>query len=89
VLCIIGISALVVELPVNRSTLTWDYWWMLSFPLILLPAMYLRQRIGRPTGVVLVSALVVYVTLVLIMDEGTSRAPADQMVAPPAVESVP
>jgi cation:H+ antiporter len=68
VLCIIGISSLVVDLPVNATCLSWDYWWMLGFGLLLIPAIYGRGGIGRPTGVVLILALISYIWLILASD---------------------
>ncbi len=65
VLCILGISALIVPLPVSAGTLGWDYWWMLGFALILLPMMLKGRSIVRWQGVVLLVLMVSYITLLI------------------------
>jgi cation:H+ antiporter len=65
--CIIGVSALVVPLPVSHETLWWDYLWMMGFCLAILPAMLLRGRLSRPNGAVLLVGVLVYVGLLLVL----------------------
>ena len=52
VLCIIGISSMVIPLPVAEATMCWDYYWMIGLNLLLLPLM-LSGTIGRRSGVIL------------------------------------
>ncbi len=66
ILCVIGISSLVFDLPVQPATLYGDYWWMLGFALILLPIAVTGWRISRLEGGILLGALVTYVTCLLI-----------------------
>lgn len=64
-LAIIGITALVGEVPVNAEFLKFDLWVMLGASLILIPFVFMRCDIGRLTGLLLTCAYVAYVTLVL------------------------
>lgn len=64
-LAIIGITALVGEVPVNAEFLRFDLWVMLAASLILIPFVFMRYDIGRLTGGLLTCAYVVYVALVL------------------------
>jgi cation:H+ antiporter len=65
-LAIIGITALVGELPVDREFLRFDLWVMLAASLLLIPFVILCRDIGRLWGVALTTAYVGYVTLVLV-----------------------
>lgn len=64
-LAIIGITALVGDVPVNAEFLSFDLWVMLAASLILIPFVFLRRDIGRMTGVLLTAAYVAYVAYVL------------------------
>lgn len=64
-LAIIGITALVGEVPVNAEFLTFDLWVMLAASLILIPFVFMRCDIGRVTGILLTCGYVAYVTIVL------------------------
>ncbi|KNX40915.1 Inner membrane protein YrbG [Roseovarius tolerans] len=64
-LAIIGITALIGEVPVNAEFLTFDLWVMLAASLILIPFVFLGRDIGRVWGVLLTSAYVGYVAIVL------------------------
>jgi len=65
-LAIIGITALVGEVPVDREFLVFDLWVMLAASLLLIPFVILCRDIGRLWGIVLTSGYVGYVTLVLV-----------------------
>ncbi|MDZ7711117.1 MAG: calcium/sodium antiporter [Roseovarius sp.] len=64
-LAIIGITALVGEVPVDPEFLKFDLWVMLAASLALIPFVILCRDIGRIWGIVLTCAYVGYVTLVL------------------------
>jgi cation:H+ antiporter len=64
-LAIIGITALIGDVPVNAEFLTFDLWVMLAASLILIPFVFLGRDIGRLWGILLTSAYVGYVALVL------------------------
>jgi cation:H+ antiporter len=64
-LAIIGITALIGDVPVNAEFLNFDLWVMLAASLILIPFVFLGRDIGRLWGVLLTSAYVAYVALVL------------------------
>jgi len=65
-LAIIGITALVGDVPVNAEFLTFDLWVMLAASLILFPFVFMRCNIGRLTGIGLTGAYVAYVAIVLM-----------------------
>ncbi|NRA38038.1 MAG: calcium/sodium antiporter [Planctomycetes bacterium] len=67
ILSILGVSALIMELPVNAAILTWDFWWMLGLCIIILPAMLFKHVIRRPTAIILVLSLMTYISLLIIM----------------------
>lgn len=69
ILSILGISALIMPLPVNTGILYWDYWWMVGVCALMLPAMLLRHAIGMATGLILLLSLAVYLTLLIVMPE--------------------
>ncbi len=64
-LAIIGITALVGEVPVDREFLVFDLWVMLGASLLLAPFVLMCRDIGRVWGVVLTALYVVYVCVVL------------------------
>ena len=64
-LAIIGITALVGEVPVNAEFLSFDLWVMLAASLILIPFVFLGRDIGKVWGILLTSAYVGYVAIVL------------------------
>ncbi|MDA3960129.1 MAG: calcium/sodium antiporter [Planctomycetota bacterium] len=70
VLCIVGLTALVLPLPVADSTLHWDYWWMMGFGVVLLPILVngCVRQVTRIEGVLLAIAVVTYVVLVLTLN---------------------
>jgi len=65
-LAIIGITALVGAVPVDREFLIFDLWVMLAASLLLIPFVLLCRDIGRLWGVVLTCGYVGYVTIVLV-----------------------
>lgn len=64
-LAIIGITALVGDVPVNAEFLSFDLWVMLAASLILIPFVFMRFDIGRMTGILLTCGYVAYVAIVL------------------------
>lgn len=65
VFCVIGISSIVLPLPVSKASLTFDYWWMLGFSFFLVPFILLKKPLNRLIGVFLVFSLTVYVGILL------------------------
>ena len=66
ILCIVGVASIIIPMPVSASTLSYDYYWMMGFILVLLPLMIRGQVIRRGEGIFLLIALVVYITTLLI-----------------------
>jgi cation:H+ antiporter len=65
-LAIIGITALVGDIPVDREFLNFDLWVMLGASLLLIPFVFFERDISRIWGAALTGLYVIYVTLVLI-----------------------
>lgn len=61
ILAILGITAIVKEVPVNDQVLSNDIFWMLAISLVLLPMMIVKNKIGRFSGALLLLAYVAYV----------------------------
>lgn len=66
VLSIVGISSIIIPLPVHSDSISWDYPWMLGMSLLLLPMFYIFKKVNRWMGCILVSCLLVYIVLLLL-----------------------
>jgi len=64
-LFIIGVTALIGEVPVDDEFLRFDLWVMLAASLLLVPFVLMRRDLGRVWGLGLTAAYVAYVWLVL------------------------
>ncbi|MET4128810.1 calcium/sodium antiporter [Roseovarius sp. MBR-6] len=64
-LAIIGIAALVGDIPVDAEFLRFDLWVMLAASLLLIPFVFLRQDIGRLWGIALTASYATYVLIVV------------------------
>jgi cation:H+ antiporter len=65
VLGILGITALLVPIPVSNEMLTIDLWWMIGTALLLLPLLYTGKRLSRVEGAALVAAYGAYLVILL------------------------
>jgi cation:H+ antiporter len=63
---IIGVAALVGEIPVDPQFLNFDLWVMLGTSLLIIPFVFFKIDITRVWGIALTSAYVVYVSVILI-----------------------
>jgi cation:H+ antiporter len=66
VFCIIGLSGLLLPLPIPLAMLHWDLWWMAGFSFILALPLFMGWKLGKPMGFLLVGGLVTYITLLLM-----------------------
>ena len=64
-LAIIGITALIGEIPVDAEFLSFDLWVMLGASVLLVPFVFLRQDITRLWGIALTGLYAIYVIMVL------------------------
>ncbi len=64
ILAILGISALVVPIPVPESMTTFDLWVMVAVALVMLPLFFLGARLGRLWGGLLLGSYAAYVVAV-------------------------
>ena len=62
VLSILGITSMVHPIEVNKMIISSDMIWMLGITFAILPMMLLRNRLGRPSGIIL---LVLYTTYII------------------------
>ena len=53
ILCILGITSSILNIPVNEHILETDMLWMLGITLLVLPMMISRRKIGRIEGGIL------------------------------------
>lgn len=60
-LVILGLSSLVVPLPLPYETILRDNWWMLATTLLLLPMMMVRRQIGWPKALLLLAVYAGYI----------------------------
>ena len=62
---VIGITSMIIPLPVSENALFFDYWWMLGFSLVIFPFILMKKSIGRKTGVFFVITLISYISIIL------------------------
>ncbi|WP_438991600.1 calcium/sodium antiporter [Lentibacter sp.] len=65
-LAIIGITALLGEIPVDPQFLKFDLWVMLASSLLLIPFVFLKRDITRSWGVLLVGLYLAYISAVVL-----------------------
>ncbi len=63
IMSVIGLTAIVSPIRVDESVVRWDMIWMLAIALILLPMMWYKRKIGRISGIILLTAYFVYIYL--------------------------
>lgn len=82
-LCILGITGLVVPLPVNEGTLSVDLWWMGAFLIAIVPGILFRERIGRGHGIILLAGYAAYTAMLLLgSDLGVPADPGVPITVP-------
>jgi len=64
ILGILGVTAILKELPINEHTLNFDIFWMLGIAAFIFPFMLLRKRLGRLEGTILLIAYIVYIVII-------------------------
>lgn len=63
VLAILGITSVVKPLPVSSATISFDLFWFMGIPLLLLPFLALRLKVGRLEGALLLGSYLSYIWL--------------------------
>ena len=66
VLGILGVTALVLPLPVPLQIVEADNWWMLAASALLFPLMWSGMRINRIEGALLLTGYIVYVIVLIL-----------------------
>ena len=65
ILGVVGITAMVKEIPVSLQVLTNDIYWMLGISLLVFPLMIIGFKVNRIRGFILFSAYCVYIYFVV------------------------
>ena len=55
ILCILGITSMVTDVPVSQEVLDRDIYWLLGITVLLLPMMVLRKNVNRVEGLILLT----------------------------------
>ena len=63
VLAVIGITAMVTPISVDEEVVFWDMLWMLGIFIALLPMILYKRKVGRISGIILLTSYVVYIYL--------------------------
>jgi cation:H+ antiporter len=63
ILVVIGLTSAVKPIPIESHVVSWDMIWMLAISFILLPMMFIGNRIGRLSGVILLASYITYILL--------------------------
>ena len=66
ILAILGITSLVKTIDVNEKVLEFDVYWLFGISLLLLPLMYVRKKVGRISGMLLLLVYLSYISLVIL-----------------------
>lgn len=61
VLAVIGITAIVSPIPVDEEVVFWDMLWMLAIFIALLPMILIKRKVGRVSGIILLTTYIVYI----------------------------
>jgi cation:H+ antiporter len=62
---VLGITAMVREIPFSETVVNQDIYWMLAISALIMPLMLIDSRMPRWTGGVLVAAYVLYIYIVI------------------------
>lgn len=62
---ILGATAIVTGVDVNREAISVDTWVMLAFSAAMLPMLYWGKRVGRRDGLLLLAGFIAYMTVVI------------------------
>ncbi len=65
IMIVIGITSLIMPIPVADSVMNFDMYWMLGISLALFPMMFIGKKMGRIHGVILLAAYVTFIVLSL------------------------
>jgi cation:H+ antiporter len=66
IMAVIGITAMVKPINVDKAVINYDMLWMLGISAMLLPLMLIGKKLGRLKGFMLFATYVIYITLVVI-----------------------
>lgn len=70
ILAVMGVTAMVVPVPVPETMLRLDIWVMLGCALLILPYILTRRDIGPASGVVFTAGYIAYIAVVFIWGAG-------------------
>lgn len=70
ILGVIGITAIVKPIEVKQEVMDFDMLWMIGIALMLLPMLFLGEKIGRVKGVILSVTYVSYIAIIVMKIKG-------------------
>ena len=65
ILCVVGITGSVAEMPLPKSVLENDVWWMLGVTVLILPLMAFGKKINRWKGLLLIGVYFSYIFVLI------------------------
>lgn len=66
IFAVLGITASVKPVGVEESVVTFDMIWMLGIALLMVPMLFLGDKLGRWKGVVLIASYVIYIVWIVL-----------------------
>jgi len=63
IMAVIGITAMVHPISIEQSVVNWDMLWMLGIFLAIFPMMWLKRKVNRVSGAILLSTYFLYIYL--------------------------
>ena len=66
ILGIIGVTALITDIPVLEATLNFDIFWMMGISLLVLPFMISRYQVRRIEGIILLALYFTYIAFLTL-----------------------
>lgn len=63
---VLGVTSMVSELPISDRVLDWDYFWVFGVALLLFPMMFVRRKLGRIDGFILLGCYAAYIFFLVL-----------------------
>ena len=70
ILGVIGVTAMIKPIEVEQGVMDFDMLWMIGIALMLLPMLFLGEKIGRVKGVILSLTYISYIVIIVLKIKG-------------------
>jgi len=70
ILCILGVTSLVADVPVDPAILRFDNFFMIAVSLLLIPFVFGKRDMGRLAGVTFVGIYIAYAVWLVMSGQG-------------------